>query len=336
VTTTYTLDGPMMQTDLPLPGRRQGKVRDVYRCTANTAEGQRDAVALVASDRISAFDVVMPNGPAGKGIVLTQISRFWFEMVGREIGDRVATHVLSFNAGDIDGLDSGHADAIAGRVTLGRPTRVVPIECVVRGYLTGSGWKEYRRGGAVCGIDLPGGLRRCEKLPAPIFTPATKAEVGHDENIDFDRACAIAGGPLMETLRDLSVRIYQMAHDYAAERGIIVADTKFEFGLPLDGDARGVDSTLASSDDVPILIDEVLTPDSSRFWPAEHYEIGRDQDSFDKQYVRNYLQQLVDAGQWDKQPPGPTLPDEVLRNTTAKYLDAYRALTGEPLEIKLK
>lgn len=312
-------DTTVMQTNLPLPGRRQGKVRDIYE--GKTRDG-RDALIIIASDRISAFDVVMPNGIPGKGIILTQISNFWFDMVQQQLGNQLQHHLLSTDPADIADISEDQAAELRGRVMVGRRCKVVPIECVVRGYLAGSGWKEYKRDRSVCGISLPEGLRQCDKLPEPIFTPATKAEEGHDENISFEQACEIAGEALMTTLRDLSLTIYQMGHDYARQRGIILADTKFEFGLPLD-----------QNENKPILIDEVLTPDSSRFWPADEYEPGRDQASFDKQYVRNYLQEQVDNGRWDKEPPGPTLPDTIVRNTQRKYLDAYRMLTGSELNL---
>lgn len=310
---------PLMRTDLPLANRRQGKVRDIYE--GKTKDGT-EALIIIASDRISAFDVVMPNGIPGKGIVLTQISRFWFDMIGRELGDEVKHHLISTDPADIAGLTPQQIEPLRGRTMIGRRCRVVPIECVVRGYLAGSGWKEYQQSQSVCGVPLPSGLQQCDKLPQPIFTPATKAEEGHDENISFARACEIAGEAMMTRLRDLSIAIYQMGHDYAAKRGIILADTKFEFGVPLDG-----------SSDEPILVDEVLTPDSSRFWPADQYAPGRDQPSFDKQYVRNYLQELVDKGRWNKTPPAPTLPEEIVTNTLSKYLEAYRLLTGETLDL---
>ncbi len=304
-----------MSTDLPLPNKRQGKVRDVYDCTLKDG---RAALLLVATDRLSAFDVVMPNGPAGKGEVLTRMSAFWFEMIERKLGDKVKTHVLSTDPADITGLSDQQVQMLRGRVMIGRRTKVVPIECVARGYLAGSGWKEYQQNQRVCGVALPAGLTQCAMLPEPIFTPATKAEQGeHDENISFERACGLVGRELMTTLRDLTLSVYAMAHDYAAQRGIILADTKFEFGLPVDE----VDAS-------PILIDEVLTPDSSRFWSSSAYAAGRDQDSYDKQYVRNYLQSLVDAGRWNKQAPGPVLPSEVLMQTTKKYEEAFELLTG--------
>ncbi len=316
MTTPAVMPEPLMHTDLPLPGRRQGKVRDIYE--ANLDDGT-DVLLIIASDRISAFDVVMPNGIGAKGVVLTQISRFWFDMIAEKLSSRIDHHLLATDADRVPGLSDEQRKQLHGRVMVGRKTKVVPIECVVRGYLAGSGWKEYQQSQSVCGIKLPTGLKQCEKLPQPIFTPATKEDEGHDENISFERACEIVGVELMTKLRDLSLAIYQMGHDHAAQRGIILADTKFEFGqLP---------------DDRVLLIDEVLTPDSSRFWPADRYEPGRDQHAFDKQYVRNYLQELVDNGRWDKTPPGPALPDEIVRNTLARYLEAYRLLTGEELKL---
>lgn len=309
----------LMSTDLPLPNKRQGKVRDVYDCTLKDGT---EAILLVATDRLSAFDVVMPNGPAGKGKLLTQMSAWWFEQIQDKLSDQLQTHVLSTDPADIAGLSESQAAQLQGYVMIGRRTKVVPIECVARGYLAGSGWKEYQQSQSVCGVALPAGLTQCAKLPEPIFTPATKAEQGeHDENISFERACELVGEDLMTTLRDLTLSIYSMAHDYAQDRGIILADTKFEFGLPID---EGDDAT-------PILIDEVLTPDSSRYWSASQYEAGRDQDSYDKQYVRNYLETLVSEGKWNKQAPGPTLPGEVLSNTTKKYEEAFELLTGVAL-----
>ncbi len=309
---------PLMKTDLPLACRRQGKVRDIY--DAALADGTQ-ALVIVATDRVSAFDVVLPNGVPNKGVVLTQISRFWFDMIGNELRDTLSHHIISYDPTDIPGLSADQAAALQGRVMIGRKTKVVPIECVVRGYLAGSGWKEYQRSQSVCGVQLREGLRQCDRLDKPIFTPSTKADEGHDENISFDQACDVVGAPLMTRLRDLSLKLYQLGHDYARERGVILADTKFEFGIPLD----------AAGDAEPILIDEVLTPDSSRYWPADEYEAGHDQASFDKQIVRNYLQELVDAGQWAKQPPGPMLPDRVTEHTLKRYLEAYRLLTGQAL-----
>lgn len=309
------MDEALLATDLPLNDRRQGKVRDIYHC--QTTHGE-PALLIVATDRVSAFDVVMPNGIPGKGVVLTQISTFWFDMIARHFGDKPQHHLISTDPADVKGLSPEQIEQLKGRVMIGRRCKVVPIECVVRGYLAGSGWVEYQESQSVCGVALPPGLKQCEKLPEPIFTPSTKEDEGHDENISFAKACERVGEPLMRKLSGLSIAIYNMAHSYAQERGILLADTKFEFGLPIEGDS-----------DEPILIDEALTPDSSRFWPAEQYEPGRDQPSFDKQYVRNYLQVLVDDGRWDKMPPGPKLPDEVVSDTLKKYLQAYNKLTGE-------
>ncbi len=308
--------------DLPLPNHRRGKVRDVYDATMNDGT---PVTLLVASDRLSAFDVVMPTGIPGKGAVLTRLSKFWFDRIAAELGDAVPHHLLSVDAGDIAGLDDDQQAALRGRVMLGRRAQVVPIECVARGYLAGSGWKEYQQSQTVCGVPLPAGLKQCDRLPGPIFTPATKAATGHDENVSFDRAARAVGRPLMERLRDATLRLYALGRDHAAERGIVLADTKFEFGFPLD--AQG------NPGDTPILIDEVMTPDSSRFWPSETYAPGRDQDSYDKQFVRNHLEGLVDAGAWNKQPPGPVLPDAVVVATQSKYKKAFEALTGTPFVV---
>jgi len=314
-----TMSRAVLTTDLPLEGRRQGKVRDIYQCQTQTGE---PALLIVATDRVSAFDVVMTNGIPGKGVVLTRISTFWFDMIAKHFGDKLQHHLISTDPAHVAGLSAEQVEQLQGRVMIGRRANVVPIECVVRGYLAGSGWKEYQASQSVCGVALPPGLTQCEKLPEPIFTPSTKEDQGHDENISFARACERVGEPLMRKLSGLSIAIYNMAHDYAQQRGIILADTKFEFGLPLEGDR-----------DEPILIDEALTPDSSRFWPADQYAPGRDQPSFDKQYVRNYLQDLVDDGRWDKMPPGPELPREVVSNTLKKYLQAFSELTGGELNI---
>lgn len=305
-------------TRLPLPGRRQGKVRDLYDLPPD-AEGPR--VLVVATDRISAFDVVMPTGIPGKGRMLTAMSASWFELLRRH--RIVRDHVLSLDVPTLDVPDAVRAH-LEGRVMVCRAARVVPIECVARGYLAGSGWAEYRERGTVCGVPLPPGLRECERLPEPIFTPATKAERGHDENISFDRACELVGGPLMERMRDLTLRIYRVAADHAATCGLLLADTKFEFGH-----ARGRDVT--PTDDL-LLIDEVLTPDSSRYWPAEGYAPGRDQPSFDKQFLRNHLLELVSKGLWRKEPPGPLLPARVVEGTRARYLEALdRLFPGAPV-----
>ena len=303
----------VLSTDLPLQGRRQGKVRDIYQCETKSGD---PALLIIASDRVSAFDVVMSNGIPGKGALLTQISTFWFEMIAEHFKDQLEHHLISTDPADVAGLTDEQVDQLKGRVMVGRRAKVVPIECVVRGYLAGSGWKEYQKSQTVCSLPLPAGLTQCDKLPEPIFTPSTKEDEGHDENISFETACELVGEPLMNKLKTLSLAIYNMAHDYAKQRGIILADTKFEFGIPVDGD------------DEPILIDEALTPDSSRFWPADQYKPGQDQPSFDKQIVRNYLQELVDAGRWDKMPPGPELPNEVVTNTLKKYQQAFDELTG--------
>jgi phosphoribosylaminoimidazole-succinocarboxamide synthase len=309
-------DRPVAQTDLPLPNRRQGKVRDIYELPAEP--GRPPQVVIVATDRISAFDVVLPTPMPGKGRLLTEISLAWFELIrGLDIID---DHIVSGDAADVPGLDDARRAEIAGRVMIGRAAEVVPIEFVVRGYLAGSGWKEYQQSQSVCGVPLPAGLRNGDRLPEPIFTPTTKAATGHDEPIDFEQACAIAGRAVVERLRDAALAIYRAGAAHAGKRGIILADTKFEFGYALD--ERG-----ARTDEL-ILIDEILTPDSSRYWPADRYQPGREQDNFDKQYVRNYLQRLVDAGQWDKKPPGPVLPDDVVADTLARYVEARDRLFG--------
>ncbi len=279
---------------------RRGKVRDVY--------DLGDEILLVATDRISAYDVILPTPIPGKGVMLTRLSGFWFSF----FADIVEHHLIAVIEGQAPpGFEEG-IDRLRGRTMRCKKTAVVPIECVVRGYLAGSGWKDYRRTGSVCGVKLPPGLRECDKLPEPIFTPATKATTGHDENITFEQACRLAGRECMTMLRDRSINLYVKASEYALSRGIIIADTKFEWGL-LDGKH--------------LLVDEVLTPDSSRFWPADRYEPGHDQESFDKQYVRNYLTTLVEAGKWDKTPPGPELPDQIVANTAAKYREALTRLT---------
>ena len=294
---------PVVETTLAdLKLERRGKVRDVYAI-------DDDRLLIVATDRISAFDSVSPTPIARKGEVLTALSRFWFA----KLGEVVPNHLLTTNIDEMPEVVRGQANELRGRSMLVRRTEVFPVECVVRGYLSGSGWKDYQRTGQVCGHQLPPGLRDSEKLAAPIFTPATKAETGHDENISEQQMAAIVGGEVTEFLREVSLRIYREASDYARSRGIIIADTKFEFGRDRDGRI--------------ILIDEVLTPDSSRFWPVDSYEVGKSQASFDKQYVRDYLEQI----NWDKQPPAPTLPPEVAAATTARYLEAYELLVGERL-----
>ncbi|MBT5136642.1 MAG: phosphoribosylaminoimidazolesuccinocarboxamide synthase, partial [Phycisphaerae bacterium] len=288
------------ETHLPFEGRKQGKVRDIYQIPASGDEP--GMVLIIASDRISAFDVVMPTPVTGKGRELTRISCKWFDFI-RELGI-VNDHLIATTPEEVPNLDESLYSQCEGRMMLGKACKVIPIEFVVRGYLAGSGWKEYQQSGTVCGIRLPEGLQLSSKLPEPIFTPATKAEEGHDENIDFDTACEVAGREVLERLRSISLEIYTKAAEYASERGIILADTKFEFGYALDSNGNATDEIL--------LIDEVLTPDSSRFWPADEYEVGREQDSFDKQYVRNWLENIVSSGEWDKTPPGPALPEEIV------------------------
>ena len=280
---------------------KQGKVRDLYTTDAG--------VLMVASDRISAYDVVLPTPIPHKGAVLTGLSVFWFD----KLKPVVPNHLISTNPDDFPPEAKEHADALRGRTMLVKPAEVVPIECVARGYITGSGWKEYRVSQSVCGISLPAGLKESEKLPEPIFTPATKEEEGHDENIDLERAASIAGRETAEKLRDLTLALYTQAAVYAAERGIIIADTKFEFGF-IDGELT--------------LVDEALTPDSSRFWPADEWQPGGSVPSFDKQFVRDWL----DESGWDHTPPGPDLPDAVVDRTRAKYVEAYERLTGRSFE----
>ncbi len=301
----------VLETNLNLPNKRSGKVRDLYDVVL---EDGTEALLIIASDRISAFDVVMQNGLPGKGVVLTQISKFWFD----HFSD-VPNHLISTDVGDVPGLTAAEQDALRGRIMLCRKTQVVPIECIARGYITGSGWKDYQRTGSVCGIELPEGLKNSDRLAEPLFTPSTKAETGHDENISFAEGAEVVGEELMTWLGDTTLDLYGRARDYALERGIILADTKFEFGQ-IDGQGT------------PILIDEIFTPDSSRFWPADDWEPGREQASFDKQIVRNYLETVVTAGEWDKTPPGPVLPDEVVERSIARYLEAYERLTGSKLE----
>ena len=298
----------VVSTNLPLANKRQGKVRDLYDLTL---PGGGEGVLIIATDRISVFDVVLANGIPDKGVMLTKISTFWFNYFQGKFNH----HLVSTDANDIPGISAEDKAMLQGRIMICRKSKVVPIESIVRGYLTGSGWKDYQKTGSVCGIALPAGMQNSSKIDQPIFTPSSKAETGHDENISFDQACALVGADLMGKIRDESLLIYTTARDYAAERGIIIADTKFEFGL--EGDSNE-----------PVLIDEVLTPDSSRFWPADEWEAGREQNSFDKQYVRNYTQTLVDRGEWNKEYPAPALPDEVIENTLARYQEAYDRLTG--------
>jgi len=277
---------------------RRGKVRDIYDL------GNR--LLIVATDRISAYDVIMPTAIPDKGRILTALSLFWFDF----FSDVTPNHLITADVAEMGPEAQTQADALEGRTMLCHKANVFGVECVVRGYLAGSGWREYQAHGTVCGIELPGGLRQCDRLPEPIFTPATKAESGHDENISFEQAKEIIGDETATTLRDRSIAVYQKAADYARERGLILSDTKFEWG---EADGR------------IILVDEVLTPDSTRFWPADEYEPGHDQPSFDKQFLRNYLNTL----DWDKTPPGPDLPDDIVVRTRAKYVEAYERLTGK-------
>ena len=297
---------PLLDTALDgLTLARRGKVRDVYDITLPSGEA---ALLMIATDRISAFDYVLASGIPDKGKVLTQLSGFWFE----RMGDLVPHHLLSLDVASFPEPARRHADTLRGRTMLCRKTEPVPIECVARGYLSGSGWKEYQQTGRVCGIDLPAGLRESDRLPEPIFTPATKAETGHDVNISEEEAGRIVGADLVAKLKALTMEIYRRGCAHAESKGIIIADTKFEFGLV--------------GDEI-VLIDEVLTPDSSRFWPQAEYRPGQGQPSFDKQFVRDYLESI----RWNKQPPVPSLPEEVVRRTRDKYVDAFRLLSGREL-----
>lgn len=287
----------LLQSNLPFPVKR-GKVRDVY--------DMGDQLLIVASDRISAFDVILPNGIPGKGKILTALSTFWFHHFERQMEN----HLIATDVKTYPEPLRAHADQLKGRSMLVRKTKVVPIECVARGYLAGSGWKEYGKSQSVCGIKLPPRLKQCEKLPTPIFTPSTKEETGHDININYEEMVARVGAGIADQLREKTLRLYTQAAEYAASRGVIIADTKFEFGVLPDGKL--------------ILIDEIFTPDSSRFWPADEYEPGHDQPSFDKQFVRNWLE----SREWDKNPPAPALPFEVIEGTRKRYLEAFQKLTG--------
>jgi phosphoribosylaminoimidazole-succinocarboxamide synthase len=296
------LAAPLIETRLnDLVPQKQGKVRDIFDCG--------DTLVMVATDRISAFDYVLGSGIPDKGKVLTQLSAFWFE---RTAGI-VPNHLISTDVGEYPEPLRRHGEILHGRSMLVRKTAPVPIECVARGYLSGSGWKEYVATGSVCGIALPGGLRESDRLPAPIFTPATKAASGHDINISEEEAGRLVGAELVSRLKDLTVALYNHGARHAEANGIILADTKFEFGLMADHSI--------------LLIDEVMTPDSSRYWPRDQYEPGRSQPSFDKQYVRDYLEQI----RWNKQPPVPSLPENVVLGTREKYLEAFRRLTGRVL-----
>jgi phosphoribosylaminoimidazole-succinocarboxamide synthase len=297
------LAAPLLETRLNgLPLHRQGKVRDIYEVG--------DALLMVATDRISAFDYVLGSGIPDKGKVLTQLSNFWFERTGHI----VPNHLLEVDVSRYPRELQPHADQLAGRSMLVRRTTPVLVECVARGYLSGSGLKEYQASGTVCGVKLPPGLRESDRLPQPIFTPATKADSGHDINVSEEEAGKIVGADLIARLRDLTLALYDFGAKHADSRGIILADTKFEFGLLDNGDI--------------ILIDEVMTPDSSRYWPKDQYVAGKPQPSFDKQFVRDYLEQI----RWNKQPPVPSLPDEVIERTREKYIEAFRRLADRDLQ----
>ncbi len=310
----------LLQTNLgSLAPIAQGKVRDIYSLSGSPSADER--LLFVATDRISAFDHVLGTGIPDKGKILTQLSLFWFDF----LSGLTPNHLLTADANAFPAALAPFRDQLAGRSMIVKRVKMFPVECVVRGYLSGSGWKDYQATGVVCGIPLPSGLRESERLPEPIFTPAAKNNVGHDENISFATMDETLGGQVAEELRARTLSIYKKASDYAATKGLILADTKFEFGLiddlvngPIDGAARGE----------IVLADEVLTPDSSRYWPADtyeqHLEAGRPQPSFDKQYVRDYLERLG----WNKQAPAPSLPDDVVDRTRAKYMDAFRLLTG--------
>ncbi len=280
---------------------KRGKVRDIYNAG--------DDLLIVATDRISAFDVILPSGIPEKGKVLTQISAFWF----KRMEDIIPNHLISTKVSDLPYIFHSHRETLEGRIMLVKKAFPLPIECIVRGYITGSGWKDYRKTGSVCGIPLPENLRESDRLDEPIFTPSTKAEEGHDENIDFNEAVRLVGMDIAQKVRDISISIYLRARQYAESKGILIADTKFEFGM-LDGEL--------------ILIDEVLTPDSSRFWPKDEYEPGRPQKSYDKQFVRDFLETL----DWNKTPPGPVLPEEIIERTSQKYRSALKQLVGAEID----
>ena len=295
-------DTVLLETSIPyLKLHNKGKVREIFEIDGN--------LLLVATDRISAFDVILPNGIPHKGKVLTQMSEFWFEL----IGELTENHLITTSIDEIDKITEEDRDLLRGRSMLVKKVDVIPVECIVRGYIAGSGWKDYKKNNAICGISLPGDLKESDKLPEPIFTPSTKAESGHDENISFEEAVKTTGKELAEEIRQKSIAIYKKASEYALTKGIIISDTKFEWG---------------KYGDKVILIDEVLTPDSSRFWPMESYSPGKPQPSFDKQFVRDYLESCG----WDKNPPPPLLPEDIIRTTSEKYLEAYTKLTGKEIK----
>ncbi len=294
---------PLLTTHIPqLKLCNRGKVRDIYEIN--------DTLLIIATDRISAFDVVLPSGIPYKGKVLTGLSEFWFKYTS----DIIENHLITTRIENMNNdVIAKHKDILQGRSMLVKKVDVIPVECVIRGYLAGSGWKEYQATQSICGITLPAGLRESDKLLEPIFTPSTKATIGHDENIPFSKVIDMIGKKLAEELKEKSMKVYLKASDYARERGIIICDTKFEWGITKDGKT--------------ILIDEVLTPDSSRFWPQEGYEPGKPQHSYDKQFIRDYLESIP----WNKKPPAPPLPPDIIQKTSEKYLNAYKALTGKNL-----
>lgn len=294
---------PLLTTNIPeLKLCNRGKVRDIYEIN--------DTLLIITTDRISAFDVVLPSGIPYKGQVLTGLSEFWFKYTSRIIENHlITTHIEHMD----NPVVSQHKDILDGRTMLVKKVKVVPVECVVRGYLAGSGWKEYQKTQTICGIKLPAGLRESDQLPEPIFTPSTKATIGHDENITFSQVTDMVGKELAEELKEKSMKLYLLARDYALDRGIIICDTKFEWGI--------------TENNTTILIDEALTPDSSRFWPRDGYASGKPQQSYDKQFIRDYLESI----HWNKKPPAPALPPEIVQKTSEKYLSAYKALTGKSL-----
>lgn len=294
---------PILTTNIPqLKLCNRGKVRDIYEIN--------DTLLIIATDRISAFDVVLPNGIPYKGKVLTGLSEFWFKYTSDIIENHLITTQIEKMNNDVIARQK---DILQGRSMLVKKVVVIPVECIIRGYLAGSGWKEYQKTRSICGIKLPAGLKESDKLPEPIFTPSTKATTGHDENIPFSRVIDMVGKKLAEELKEKSMKIYLKASDYARDKGIIICDTKFEWGV--------------TKDNKTILIDEALTPDSSRFWPQEGYEPGKPQHSYDKQFIRDYLESIY----WDKKPPAPALPPDIIQKTSEKYLSAYKALTGKNL-----
>lgn len=298
----------LLTTDLKLPNKRTGKVRDIYDCPLPDGSA---GLLIIATDRVSAFDVVMANGIPGKGILLTQMAAFWFQY----LANLMRNHLVSSNADDIPGLTDLQRRVLKGRVMLCRRCEVVPVECIARGYLTGSGLKDYQLSGGICGIQLPEGMVNGSQLAVPIFTPSTKAETGHDVNISYQEACDLVGTSAMTEMRLRTLMLYFSACRYAQQAGLILADAKLEFGYH-----PGTKEL--------ILIDEIFTPDSSRFWSIKSWEPGKEQASLDKQYVRNYLQKLVDRGDWSKEEPGPKLPEDIIENTLQRYQDAYKILTS--------